>query len=309
MFSLEVVSAAVCSGLIVVVLLVPEGYIPLGSRNLRKAMVRLGREPPTAQKRRLGFILQLLLKLPVRALVRVLARLVPDGYRRRSEHRLMLARLHEELPFELFLHVKVAAALLFSIYFVFLALGSGDPLYWWLSLAVAILGTFVPDQWLNMRINQRRRAVLRELPATLSTLAITTEAGLILGGAIAEVGRNRSGVLAEELRWATDQMSLGLPQATALETMATRCEVSELTLVVSSLIQSFEKGSHQVVAALRTQAADAWLNRRRKAEELAQQASIKLFLPLILMVFPAIMIFLLGPAALTILQFFSGPKP
>lgn len=296
--------AALGAGLLVALSLLPEPYVPLASRRLRRALAEMGRDPVPRPTGRLGLLPRLLLRLPVAALGRWLARLAPAGYRQAVERRLLLARLQDELTFAGFLQVKAAAALLLSAYFLLLALRAGG-LLWWLTLAMAYLGAFVPDQWLFRQVGRRQRQIGRELPATLSALAITTEAGLLLGTAVAEVGRGRSGVLAEELRWAADQMRLGVPQGAALEAMAARCQVPELTLVIAALVQSFEKGSRQVVATLRSQAAEAWAARRRRAEELAQQASIKLFLPLVLMVFPAIMIFLLGPAVLSLIQFFA----
>lgn len=301
--------AAACTAGVLLVLFLPEPYLPLAARTLHRSLVQMGRDPPSPSHSQLSVIPRTLLKVPVSALARAVTNLLPESARESLKRKLLLARLHQNLAVSGFMHLRLAAALVTGSYFLLIGLMSGDPLFRWLTIVGAALGAFLPDQWLTMQVNRRRRAIQKELPATLSALAIATEAGLVLGGAVAEVGRTRTGVLAAELRWAAEQMSLGIPQAGALEEMAARCEVPELTQVMSTLVQSFEKGSRQVVATLRTQAADAWAARRRKAEELAQQASIKLFLPLLFMVFPALMIFLLGPAAMLVFRSFTQTSP
>lgn len=178
-----------------------------------------------------------------------------------------------------------------------------------IGLAAAALAWLAPEQWLGARVRARRRAVERDLPAVLTTLAVTTEAGLSLTAAMAEVARRRQGALAAEFARALAEVQLGCPQAQALERMAARCAVPDLTLFLAALVQGCEKGGGGVAAGLREQAAAAWAQRRRRAEELAQQASVRLFLPLVLLVFPALLLFLIGPAALTVAQFFLRGQP
>jgi tight adherence protein C len=160
-----------------------------------------------------------------------------------------------------------------------------------------------PDVWLASKARKRQEQIRRELPAILSALAVALEAGLNLMAALAEVTRERSGALAFELRQAVDLYERGLAPADALERVAVRLEVSEFTVTLTGLMQAFAKGSGHVVSAVRTQAAEAWQKRKRRAEAMAQTASIKLFMPIALLALPGFMIFLLGPAVLEVIDY------
>ncbi len=184
-------------------------------------------------------------------------------------------------------------------------LAKGMPEMLLFALAFAFIGAWLPHQWLMVRVRTRQTAIQRELPQMLISLAVTTDAGLSFLQALQEVANRREGVLAAELRSVVQAMSLGMPQREALEQMALRLRVQELTLFVSVLVQTMEKGASGLSQLLREQAEEAWQKRKSKARELGEKASVKLFLPLILLTLPAMMIFLITPAFFSIIRFFS----
>lgn len=294
-------------GLLVLVLTVPELFFR-PRRELARVVALLqgagseqpaGRAAGTIRPRRALLLLRL-----ARPAGRLLASAVGARYRGRLAEQLAAARLDGVCGVEDVLGAKVLCALATGGYFALLWAVSRSPLLAAAAPLMIVLGLHVPDQWLAARLRRRRQQVERELPAAIHALAVGVEAGLSLGGAMEEAARRPGSVLAEEFRRAVEEVRLGRTQREALEAMAARCQVPELTRFVSTLVQHFEKGSAELTRLLREQAREAWEQRKRRAEELAQQASIKLFLPLLALVFPALLIFLFLPALLTLVGFF-----
>lgn len=196
--------------------------------------------------------------------------------------------------------VLVAAAVVF---------GEADPR--WRSVAIVggvIFGYLLPDYVLVKLARRRQRVILHELPPILDLLVVTLEAGLGLMEAIRVVGREterRGQVLGKELSTAAAEMATGVSLNDALHNLAERTGVDEMKAVVAVLIQSKDIGG-RMGPALRA-AAGLLTNRRRlRAEESAQRSSIKMLLPLVLLILPAMMIIILGPALIQIFELLVG---
>lgn len=220
---------------------------------------------------------------------------------------LITANKYPKTTLEDFLAFKLGVALATGLYFVFMQFAFHQK-NWWIAIVMPVLGYFVPDQMLSGKVRRRRDSIERELPSFLNTLTIITEAGLNLMAALEEVSRYGKGVLAEEMRYCLDEIKIGVPQSEALEKMALKCGVADLSFFVSAVIQGLEKGSAGITQILKEQAKEVWEKRKQKAESLGQKASLKLFLPLVFLVLPAITIFILGPAIMATVNFFSGLK-
>ncbi|HYF79911.1 MAG TPA: type II secretion system F family protein [Symbiobacteriaceae bacterium] len=242
-------------------------------------------------------------KLPLAPLSALVRQAYPRRWQERMERQLRISRLDATHTYDDILAMKVAAALACGFYALLLFLKGRDALLAAFMTGLAAMGFMYPDIWLASKARKRQEQIRRELPAVLSALAVALEAGLNLMAAIAEVTRGRSGALAFELRQAVDLYERGLPPADALERVALRLEVSEFTVTLTGLMQAFAKGSGHVVGTVRTQATEAWQKRKRRAEAMAQTASIKLFMPIALLALPGFMIFLLGPAVLEVIDY------
>lgn len=243
-------------------------------------------------------------KMPVQPLVAILRSVMPGRYRDQVQRLLRVSRLDRTHTYEDILAMKISYVLMGWFYLGLILLKKPDPVLGACLGIMAVPAFLYPDMWLKGKVQRRQEQVRRELPAILSALAVALEAGLHLTGAIAEVVRDRPGVLAEELRAAVELTERGVPAAEALEGVTRELEVSELTMVMAGLLQAFAKGSGHVVKTVRTQASEAWLVRKRRAESLAQTASVKLFMPIALLALPGFMIFLLGPAVLEVVGYF-----
>ena len=168
-------------------------------------------------------------------------------------------------------------------------------------------GFLAPGLWLGFMIKARQDKIRRGLPDVLDLLVVSVESGLALDAAIKRVGEEMAMVhpdCSEEFRISTRESQMGIPRAEALENMANRTGVDELRSLVSVIAQA-ERFGTSVAKALRNQGEAMRTKRRLQAEEKAQKTAVKLMIPLVLFIFPAMGIVLAGPAAIRLMEAFS----
>lgn len=165
-------------------------------------------------------------------------------------------------------------------------------------------GFMLPNFWLSMAAGSRMEKIRCGLPDTLDLLVVSVESGLALDAAIKRVGDEMARVhvdLSDEMRIATMESQMGIPRAEALENMARRTGLEEVRSLVSVILQA-EKFGTSVARALRNQADSLRTKRRQAAEERAQKTAVKLMLPLVMFIFPAMGVVLGGPAVLKMIE-------
>jgi len=186
----------------------------------------------------------------------------------------------------------------------FLALRSPGPLTLMFALALAAFGFFLPELLLYNAALKRREAVALELPDTLDQMSIAVDAGLGFDSAMLRVARAGKGVLAQELIRTLQDIQVGQSRREAYESLAERCGVPTLSRFIRSVIQAEEYGI-ALADVLRTQADEMRIERRQRAEHKAMQIPVKVVFPLVLMLLPALMIVIMGPAAIGIMEAFN----
>ena len=159
-----------------------------------------------------------------------------------------------------------------------------------------MLGVYAPKSWLDRKVEERKDSIRRDLPDTLDLLAISVEAGVGFEGALGVVCDNFTSPLADEFARTLREMELGLPRREALQNLRKRTEVPELSNFVLTLTQADALGM-PVGRVLKTSATEMRSKRQQWAREKAAKLPVKILFPLILFIFPAIFIVLLGPAA------------
>ncbi len=159
---------------------------------------------------------------------------------------------------------------------------------------LALLGFLAPRLWLRSRADARKREIVRRFSDALDLLSVSVDAGLALDSAMVRVCERWDNALTEELNRVVREIRVGTPRNVALQRMAERTGVPELSTFVGVLIQSSELGV-SIAHTLHTQAAQVRLRRRQRAEELAHQASVKMVFALVFLIFPALLVVLLGP--------------
>jgi tight adherence protein C len=165
-------------------------------------------------------------------------------------------------------------------------------------------GFFLPDVLLYNAGLKRQARIRAALPDAMDMLTVCVEAGLGFDAALAQVARNTGGPLAAELARVLQEMQIGKSRTEALHAMAERTTVTEFRAFVSALVQAGELGI-SVAKVLREQAKELRLKRRQRAEEQAQKVAVKIMFPLIICLFPALFVIIIGPGAIGIMHSLS----
>lgn len=173
-----------------------------------------------------------------------------------------------------------------------------------LALWLGGLGWLVPSFYVRQRRAKRRTEISRALADALDLLVACVEAGIGLNQALVRVSeevRNISEALSAEFAMVNLEIRAGTPRDDALRNLAERTGVEDVESLVSTLIQT-ERFGTSVGRALRVQADTLRQKRRQRAEEAAAKTTIKLVFPLVLFVFPALFVVILGPAVIQVVQ-------
>jgi tight adherence protein C len=168
-----------------------------------------------------------------------------------------------------------------------------------LAAALAGLGYLGPAFLIRLLARKRRARIGPALPDALDLLCVCIQAGLGLEAAIKKLTEEMDGPLADELELVLGEIRIGVSRQEALEKLAARANVPELTVVVRALVLAERQGS-SLGRTLAVQAAEARERRRVAAEDEANKAPVKMLFPTALFLFPALFVVVLGPALLTI---------
>ena len=229
--------------------------------------------------------------------------LLPSNYRDQIHQKLVHAGLSARFRAEELVTGQILAALLGVV--LALAVGastgasSGQRLLYLIVLPA--MGAIAPSAWLNRKLEERRSAILRDLPDTLDLLAISVEAGVGFEGALGIVCDHFHSPLADEFSRTLKEMELGLPRREALQNLKRRTEVPELSNFVLAMTQADALGM-PIGRVLKSQADEMRNKRRQWAREKAAKLPVKIMFPLVLFIFPPVFVVVLGPAASQISQ-------
>ncbi len=198
-----------------------------------------------------------------------------------------------------FLAMRFVVSFTFSSIIFLTYLLSGRDLIKGVLIAIVFLlvGFFFPQLWLEGRITRRQREIFKAMPDALDLLTICVEAGLGFDAAMAKVHEKWDNDLALEFGRVIQEVRLGKLRREALRDMADRLGVNEMTSFVAAVIQSEQLGV-SMSKVLRIQSDQMRIRRRQMAEEEAHRAPVKMVFPIALLIFPSILIILLGPAIL-----------
>ncbi|MCP2243580.1 type II secretion system F family protein [Lentzea aerocolonigenes] len=167
------------------------------------------------------------------------------------------------------------------------------------ALAGAAVGFFLPDVLVHNAATKRQALMGKELADVLDMLTVCVEAGLGFDAAVSQVARNTSGPLSVEFSRLLQEMQLGKSRVEALRSLSGRTTVAAVHTFASSLVQASELGI-PTARVLHEQAGEIRVKRRQAAEEKAQKVPVKILFPLLLCIFPALFIIIIGPAGIEI---------
>ena len=166
------------------------------------------------------------------------------------------------------------------------------------------LGYYLPVLSLGRTISKRQDDIIRSLPDALDLLTICVEAGLGFDAAMSRVAEKWDNELSVAFTRVLQEIQLGKLRREALRDMADRMEVRDVSTFVAAIIQAGQLGV-SLARVLRIQSDQMRVRRRQRAEEMARAATLKILPPVAFLIFPALLIVLLGPAAIQMLSVFG----
>ena len=173
-----------------------------------------------------------------------------------------------------------------------------------ITIAGGIGGGLLPFLLLNSTIKKRQKILKHQLPEFLDLLCVSVQAGLSFDSAVAKITTRMKGELSDEFKHMQEDIKYGMTKAYALNQLGKRCDVEEIYLFCTSVIQSEKLGTS--MAQTLTLQSDNMRERHRqfvKAEAL--KAPVKMLFPMVIFIFPSIFVVLLMPSVIQITKAFS----
>jgi tight adherence protein C len=234
-------------------------------------------------------------------------RLTPDDQSARIRRRLDLAGNPAGWDVNRIIAFKMLGLLVGGVAGLLLGLlvGSAPIVIVGLVIGSAVAGYFGPTAALYQSAYNRSDQMRKDLPDALDLLTISVESGMAFDSAVSQVARNTRGPLAEEFFRVLQEMQIGLSRSDAIRAMGERTDIAELKTFASAMVQADTLGI-PIANVLRVQATEMRVKRSQRAEEMAQKVPVKILFPLIFCILPVLFIIIIGPAAITIFQSFTG---
>lgn len=162
-------------------------------------------------------------------------------------------------------------------------------------IAGGVFGWMLPSLLLKQKIKKRQKRITKVMPDAIDMLSISVEAGLGFDAAMGRLSSKMRNELTLEFDRVAAEIRMGRRRRDALKNMIERTGVDDLSQFVNALIQADHLGVG-VTGVLKTQAQTMRVKRRQHAEERARKAPVKMMFPLVCLLFPPLMIIILGPA-------------
>jgi tight adherence protein C len=220
------------------------------------------------------------------------------------QRRLMRAGYREQSAVSIFYGSKIVAMVALACLVLVTGLASRSSFY---LLGALGLGYIAPGFWLDRMVLRRRKQIRRDLPDLLDLLIVCIEAGLSLDLAVqrtvTELGKSKSAI-SDELGVVVLEQRAGCSRTEAWKHLADRTSVDSVRSVVSMLVQS-ERFGTSIAKTLRVHSEQLRTKRIQEVEEVAAKGTIKMLVPLVLFIFPAIFVVTLGPAIISMLESFK----
>lgn len=204
-----------------------------------------------------------------------------------------------------------AAVALFTVFMVILCAVGGYfyqrvPLHAAIGVVAGFYIGFTFSRFnLTSKISKRNKEIHQQMPEMMDLLSVSVSAGLGFDQALGYVVQKSEGALFDEIAIAQREISLGRTRREALSALSDRCGDLEMKTFVSAVLQADEMGA-SMQNVLQIQADTIRLAHKQAVEESAQKLSVKMLFPLVVCIFPVILLVLMGPAALSIMDNLMG---
>jgi len=204
-----------------------------------------------------------------------------------------------------FLFAKQAAMIIGILLGVFLAvvLPIDVTFKFLIFIVIAVIGFVGPDFYLKSLVGSHQEAIRMQLPDAMDLLGTCIEAGLSFDGALVKVAEKMDGPFIDELIILYNQIQMGKPRNDALKQMADSSEIQELKTFIAALAQANELGI-PINNVMTVQSAQLRETRKRVAQEKGLKAPVKMMIPMVGLIFPTILIVVMGPSVLNVMDMF-----
>lgn len=223
------------------------------------------------------------------------SRYTPAGSIQEINRQLALAGYPMKLRAREFYGLRVMMLFL-GLWLAFLFLRGGlDQNRMLIGLLILVLLYLMPVYWLRSLVTKQQDYIRKGLPDALDMLSVCATAGLGFDQAVQRVSDEWDTPISQEFGRMLSEMDLGISRSQALRNMDERLKISELSSFISVILQSEQLGM-SISDTLQAQAEQMRIDRRFKAQEIAQKMPAKMLFPLAFLILPAIIAVLLGPS-------------
>lgn len=252
-----------------------------------------------------GMIIARVAKFISDKVITFVGKFMPDHMNRKLSDMISAAGLSPRVTWREWRLITILSGIVLPIIVTQVMLISGIPFLNALGNAIVIgLSTQLGLRYYLLGKAKKRRAkIVSELPDILDLITVSVEAGLSFDGAIDRVASEAEGPLATEFAITLKELRMGKTRRDALRKMSDRCSVPDLTALVGSIIQADELGV-AIGKILRIQSEQMRERRKQRAREKSMKAPVKLLFPLLLFIFPSVLIVLIGPAIIRLSEMF-----
>lgn len=236
----------------------------------------------------------------------LITRLAPAAWSAALERKLVTAgkgRVWTAQGYAVFWAIVVLVVIVIAIKYVYGRPDLAPVQLVMLVIVFTAMGAAMPWVMLRIMAQNRQKLITKQLPEVLDLLCVSVQAGLSFDAALRRIVERMKGPLIEECIRMLDDVRMGLPRRQALRMMGERCEVQEVALFVTAIIQAERLGT-SLGKTLNNQAINMRERRRQTVKAEAMKAPVKMIFPLVLFIFPSVFVIVLLPALLNMMKNF-----
>ncbi len=237
------------------------------------------------------------------AMTRVGRKYTPVGYVDNVRRKFTLAGEGTPDAVDRFLAVRVGTVVAIPVMLWLMLglnpLGMAGKSQWAVTLMLCFALGAGPDAMLNRKVQERQGLILRQLPDILDLLTISVEAGLGFEQALDRTIHAVPGPLTEEFARMLGETRAGASRSEAMRALESRIDIPEVRSFVLAVLQADTFGI-SIGRVMRSQADEMRVRRRQMAQEKAMKAPVKMLIPMVFCVFPALFVVVIGPAMINI---------
>ena len=236
----------------------------------------------------------------------LITRLAPAAWSAALERKLVTAgkgRVWTAQGYAVFWAIVVLVVIVIAIKYVYGRPDLAPVQLVMLVIVFTAMGAAMPWVMLRIMAQNRQKLITKQLPEVLDLLCVSVQAGLSFDAALRRIVERMDGPLIEECTRMLEDVRMGLPRRQALRMMGERCEVQEVALFVTAIIQAERLGT-SLGKTLNNQAINMRERRRQAVKAEAMKAPVKMIFPLVLFIFPSVFVIVLLPALLNMMKNF-----